>query len=149
MKNVLCNMYMKLNYLVFTTQFQAQIVTVKFKIHISIVLGSNISRSGIFSLHLQLQGCYFKKLIYTIVWYLHNFICAFCISISIYKKNKGFYIVVIMQIQDTFGSTYLIILTVWYQSTFVQTTNRLLLFIILCILQESFLLVYKKCRRFW
>ena len=38
MKNVLYNMYMKLNYLVFTTQFQAQIVTVKFKIHISIVL---------------------------------------------------------------------------------------------------------------
>ena len=61
MKNVLCNMYMKLNYLVFTTQFQAQRVTVKFKIHISIVLGSNISRSGIFLLHLQLQGCYFKK----------------------------------------------------------------------------------------
>ena len=69
MKNVLYNMYMKLNYLVFTTQFQAQIVTVKFKIHISIVLGSNISRSGIFLLLLQLQSsvlqgavvCYFKK----------------------------------------------------------------------------------------
>ena len=60
MKNVLYNMYMKLNYLVFTTQFQAQIVTVKFKIHISIVLGSNTSRSGIFLLLLQLQG-YFKK----------------------------------------------------------------------------------------
>ena len=60
MKNVLYNMYMKLNYLVFTTQFQAQIVTVKFKIHISIVLGSNTSRSGIFLLIFQLQG-YFKK----------------------------------------------------------------------------------------
>ena len=51
---------MKLNYLVFTTQFQAQIVTVKVKIHISIVLGSNTSRSGIFLLIFQLQG-YFKK----------------------------------------------------------------------------------------
>ena len=120
-------MYMKLNYLVFTTQFQAQRVTVKFKIHISIVLGSNISRSGIFSLHLQLQGCYFKKLIYTIVWYLHNFICAFCISISIYKKNKGFFIVVIMQMQDTYGrlgSTYLIILTYYLISKYICANNK-------------------------